>query len=1079
MTSLVNHSITNLINGVSQQATSVRLDNQLEEQINCFSDVTKGLTIRNGFELQNVVEADLSERNNIEFTIDDVKYMIAINADDATPAIHIPMTADVQALATTITDLDYFKNTSSDDLRIVENKDFVYILNKNKVVGTNNLKQAFYDIKVTNLLTGLTDDSWSSGDYTLTIEGVGDPDTSTTATESSDFVIDHNLEPYEVAALINADTALVAETGECYAQGSRGNYRLTFDSIPDNYVAPAVSVVESTAIQGSLSVITLEPAASGSFYNTDTFHIYFDTETNQFDYNISFTSSFYTYVWNGVEVGSEPQFSASKSLKVGNTTYFRGNFDSVNNRYSIRRETPSTVTADYTPSVVEPDTVSGAEYTVNKFADEAMIWVTGVAANQEYNVRIEYKDAATNTPQTPVTATASVGSTASNIKLNWVADTLSTTIHASPHFSTVVKDNAIHIYSTSQYAYVITNIEVDNNFDTSSISGVIKATLDNENAITDSSDLPPVFIDGFKVRIGGENDDTNYYLRYDSLFQGWKECGLDESRILDSATMPYIIDKNKVRREGSITIEPAAWERATAGDSESNPYPSFIDKTINDIFFYGSRLGVATDDSIILSAVDKPAMFFRTTCSKTLTSERVDIKLDSSKTGFNSIKNVVTYDGKLFLNTGAVQSVLLVNTAFDLSTARLSEVSSYTLGDRKPLPVENGLYFALYNNGYSNIISFEATGNNTYQAINTTRHVPTYIEGRVKKMEYADYCTVVSVEENKQVLYIQNRYTENGQVLQNAWHKWTTPYDIEHFYFEDNNLYVLMTAVDSEDTTYTLVTKYNLTPQVVTETTSDAYIGWIPYLDCWTKDKTLIENFPEFIGIDDKYGHRYDSVAEAYTSTEVNQTTIGVESEEFFDEVAPEYYWEIDGNTINLVWNGVDVITVGNSTQVEVTYDGYRYFRGELSDTADRYGISRATATPEQYYVDDIVYGVPFQLTITLSEVIPRQQTGDGFIVMNYAQLLLRRMRLFLSKSGVFDVVINFSDRDDYTVRYSGQPLGIMILGRASVSDINFPFPINGKSNSVEITISSDSSTPFNLLSAEWQAQLTIRGRNI
>jgi len=1068
MSSLVNHSVTNLINGVSQQATSVRLDNQLEAQVNCFSDVTKGLTIRNGFELQNVVSTDLAGRHPIEFTVDGTKYLVAIDAYAATKAVHIPMTADVEALTASLTAEEYFKDIISADLRVVENKDYVYILNKKKVVGTNNLVQAFYDIKITNDVTGTTDANWSTGSYTITITSEPDPAMGTVDTTTSNFLVSSTLAPHQVAAVINADTALTAETGVCYATGTKSDYRLTFEAVPEKYIAPTVSVTETVTITGALGAIYKEPSSG----------FYFDN-SNYVKYN--WQKKRYEYVWGGIIVGTWPQSAMTDVLKLGNITYYRGVYSDYADRYHIRREIPTTITANYTPSVTVPNTVSGIEYTDDKFSDKGMVWVTGVAANQEYNLRINYHDP-TVIPTEPLTQailTINPSTTTANIRLNWVAGQIQSKVNSFTHFSATQHGNAVYIYASTPYKYVIDSIEVDNSFDTTSLRSAVRASVNNASGIQAIDDLPPVFVEGFKIRVGNEDiKGANYYLRYDVDFQGWKECGLDESRVLDGSTMPYIIDKNEVRRDNVINIKPTTWERVRSGDEESNPYPTFVERTINDIFFYGSRLGVATDDSIILSAIDKPTVFFRTTCSKTITSDRVDIKLDSSKTGFNSIKDVVTYDGKLLLNTGTVQSQLLVNTSFDLSSARLSEVSSYTLGDKRPLPVENGLYFALYNNGFTNIYNYQASGGNTYQSVNVTRHVPTYIEGHIKQMSYAANFTVCSVEEDSKVLYVQNRYTENGEVLQNAWHKWTLPYDLEHFYFEDNNLYLLFSAEDSVATTYTLVTKYDLTPQVVTESDKDAYIGWIPYLDCWTKDKTLIENFPEFIGINDKYGEPYDTVTEAYDSTEVTQINTGTVDGPYFDESSPEYYWEVDGDTINLVWNGVPVVTVGNSTQIEFDYSGYRYYRGDLLGT-NRYGVSRATTTSETYYLDNMVYGISFPVTVTFSEIIPRQQTPSGFVVMNYANLLLRRMRLLLSKSGFFTVTIDFADRNDYSAKYSGQPLGRALLGRNSVSDINFNFPINGKSDKVNITITSDTSTPFNLLSAEWQGQLTVKGRNI
>lgn len=1101
MGSLVNHSVTNLINGVSQQATSVRLDNQFEEQINCFSDVTKGLTIRNGFELQNVVQADLEGRQPIEFTVDEEKFLVGLDVDSATQAVHIPLTADVTALTASVTGPEYFKDIDSSSLRVVENKDYVYILNKNKTVGTTSLKKAFYDIEIINQLSLKTDNNFDTGEYELTIQAKKSPDSPFSPIEETrTFTVAFDAEPFEVAAAINAEVALTDQTGECFAEGTKGNYRLTFEAIPENFIKPIITATESVDITGDFTTITPTPFSGGFRFDENNFILQYIVDEQALYGNFTNRYRYTRYYWDGVliyEVKDNPSVTYDdyyKTYKDGNSTYFLGSFvgtssageivPSGGSLYSIRKEEVTTLNADYTVNITASKE-STDENTDDRISDKGMVWVTGVASDQTYKVTINYHAAnAPNTPLSESTSVVNVGTNVSQIKLSWVADQLKNDIDGFTDFSADRKgSNAIYIYSTSEYEYVIDSIEVDNSFDTFSLQSAVRASTGNTSGITDISSLPPVFVEGFKVRVGDENvEGANYYLKYKQDFQGWKESALDESRIFDSTTMPYIIDKAEVRRDRVINIKPTTWERVRAGDDESNPSPSFVDRNINDIFFYGSRLGFATDDSIVMSAIDKPTVFFRTTCSKVVISDRVDIDLDSSKTGYNSIKDVVTFDGRLMLNTGSVQSALLVNTSFDLTSARLSEVSSFTLGDKKPLPVEDGLYFALFNNGFTNIFSYQNAGQKTYQAVNITQHIPTYIKGTVKNMAYAANFTVCSVEEDESVLYVQNRYVENNEVLQNAWHKWTLPYNVKHFFFEDNNLYVFFSAKDSSDDTFTLVTKYDLVPQVVTESGEDAYIGWIPYLDCWTKDKTLIENFPEFVGINDKYGTPYDTVAEAYDSTEVNQKNLGAIDGPYFDESAPEYYWEIDGDTINIVWGGSPIVTVGNTTQIEFDYndgvDVYRYIRGEDQGNG-KFEVSRTVVTTETYYLDDMVYGVKFPITVTFSEITPRQQTQSGFIALNYANLLLRRMRLLLSKSGVFTVTVDFSDREDYSATYAGLPVGRALLGRNTVSDINFNFPINGRSNSVNITITSDTSTPFNLLSTEWQGQLTIKGRNI
>lgn len=1078
MSNLVNHSVTNLINGVSQQPTSVRLDNQLEEQINTFSDITKGLTIRNGLEIKNKVELDIANRYKFEFNLDGKKYLLALDTEAASPLIHVPLSADTTALAASITDPEYFKGIASGDLKVVENKDKVYILNRNKQVGMSTLKSTFYDINIRNQTSGANDANWSVGDYTLTITSVADPETSATAVESpAAFVIDSTMTLQDIVADINA-SSIVNEVGECEAIGHIGQFRLFFEDIPRDFIAPTITAVEGTAITNDVTTVQYDPTTQD--FRFDSSNCYATQTTSGYDYKLQ---------WDNIVVGNI--FSATKKtvFTIGIYRYYLAYLGSITNNgvtqlsYAIRREWDLVTTDAYEVFISQPNTVTGEEFTADKFADQGMLWVTGVASNQTYDVTVEYEDAS-GTPQTPLALTTiSVGTTTSNIKLNWVADQIRSQLDASTHFSSVAADvygNAVHFYSTTPYAYKITAIKVDNNFDTSSLNAAIKASTENTSGITDISDLPPLFSDGFKVRVGDTSvKGANYYLSYDSEFEGWKESGLDESRVLDNLTMPYVIDKDRVRKEGVITLEPTEWASSQAGDAESNKEPSFIERNIKDLFFYGSRLGLATDDTLVMSEIDDTSNFFRSTTSKTVTSDRVDIKLDSSKIGYDAIDSVTIYDGKLLVNTGSTQSILLVNTAFELATARLSQVSSYTLGKISPLSVGSGIYFAVPNGGKTNIFNYFAAAGNTYEAENITKHVPTYVNGTVDKMDYADNLAVLGVQEDKKTLYIQNRYSNGPQLLQNAWHKWQLPYDVEYFYFQDNNLYVLMTAEDDSSDTFTFVTKFDLTPQIVEEDTGSTYIGWTPYLDCYTKDKTLIENFSEFIGIDDKYGTVYDSVAEAYASTEVTQVDTGALVGPFYSSTSVAYSWQVDGNTNRIIWADGSEILIGNTALTQFDLGGFRYYKGDESVDTGFFEVSRAPITSSTFYNDDIVYGIKFEATVELSEVIPRKQGQEGFTVMNYAQLILRRMRLYLGNTGVFKVNVNFTDRADYEVTYTGKPLGKIILGRNSVSDINFQFPINGKSDKIKITISTDSSAPFSLLSAEWQGKLTVRGRNI
>lgn len=1233
---LVNHSVTNLINGVSEQAPSVRLDNQLEEQINCFSDVTRGLTKRNGLELKQITQLDIEDRFKITFTIDGIKHMVALDANDGvTPLKYVPLSTDVDALAVAINESQYFKEMSRGDLQVIEDKEKVYLLNRRQIVGGASSRATYFDIKLIRQNDFTTPTTWDTGEYTITIDGVADPDHVPLQVAAGQVVVtvDRAKTLQQIADDINAVTALTDETGPCTVSGTISNYRISFNSIPTGYIYPTTVTVETTAITEGFDVFE----DSGWIGNS----------SNRVldDYDPSYEDS--RWFFGGSLISSSGN---SNSITVGGYTYYKGSLwrtsyasgDLDFKDYKIKRTRTVSTQYDYEVETTSPSTLgsSGTDITT-----KAMIWVTGVSADQTYDTTITYYDV--TTPMTLLTHTSStaVGTTPSNIRLNYVATDIKNDYDGHADFSAVVYDNAVLVTVASGFA--ISKVETTNNYDITSINGVVEAIQGNKEGIKTIETLPPSFADDFKVRVSSEsNDKSNYYMTYDSDFKGWKEAGLDESRFIDFTTMPYVIDKTKTKESGIVTIEPSSWAQALAGDEQSNVDPSFVGRTINDMFFYGSRLGFATDDTLALSEIDEHDTFYRTTTSQTKTSDRVDIKLDSSKIGYDPIKHVITYDGKLFLNTGSNQSILLVNNAFELTSARLSEVSSYSLGDNKPIPVGSGLYFANTTQGVTNVFNYVPSANNKYEAIEMTKHCPKYLKGDFKDIAYSSDVAVVSTFDDKKVLYVQNRYSQGSQMLQNAWHKWVLPFDVEHFYFDNNVLFIIMSSFDDgEVNKYTIVTQYDLKPQEVELIDDEIYIGWTPFVDCYTKDKSLIETFSEFGGVNDKSGVSFDTVQEAYDSTErtqqdlvgsntddvvwgnkVNVTAtgntlektggvsgawdagafsdnsiasgdadlefsiysitgmkymigfsvgdtdqnypdvdfgvhqdegqiyafyqgalvfngplisigdriklavesgsvvlyrndmpiytfasaasypLGVDTSIFFTgnrienviihspapydgtnpigpyfskSVTPLYYWKTDGNLNTIIWNDGTPITFGNNTLTEYDIGGYKYLKGDTDDGTGHFEVSRLELTESTYYLDEMLYGVDFKSDITLSQVVPRQQTQEGFTTFNYATLMLRRMRLLLSKSGLFNVTVDFKDRTDYVTKYTGLPLGEFVVGRGTVSDINFNFPINGKSDRVEIRLETQDSTPFNLLSTEWQGQLIRKGRNV
>ena len=1074
MAGLVDHSITNLINGVSQQAPSVRLDNQLEEQVNCFSDVTKGLTIRNGAQFNNLYSRDLSNRKIIEFSLDSERYVLGLDMTDPTQLVHIPLSANVNELVCSIDSTKYFDSFTDQDIKVVEDKDSVYILNRRSRVAEVNSKSAYVDVNTKSNYTGSIDKLWDSGTYSLTISSVATTGTKVLADLSVPIV--RSTTNAQIANIINSYYNGL-EVGVVSVRGDAGSYRISFNKLPNGFTAPNISTDAGT-LQQHTTVPSPQPATgyytSGPDYGAN-------VPTYVWRYGL-FNGKSYIYWGQSLSTQVSTVVAGNpSSLKLGNITYYRGPLLSGSTPnvklYEIRREIYNPIVISYTPVVSSVSVVSGGSVRDTK-ATEAMVVVSGVSDTQSYSVSVSYALAGGGTGVANASFTVSG---VSNIKLSTVAENLRVGIANSPLFATRY-NNAIYIYANGNSVAEILNVTVDNSFDLTSIYGTVRSTTTNAVGVNSPSKLPATFIDGFKVRIGDESTpkDSFYYLEYSSSFQGWQEVALDSSRKLDASTLPHRIDKNEVRETGVITIHQAPWVSPKSGDSLSNKSPSFLDASVKDLFFYGSRLGLATADTMILSEINDSLNFYRTTTSKVLISDRVDIKLDGAKLGFSGINSVSPSNGALIVNAGNSQAELLVNTSFDLTKARLSLVSSYNLGEFKPVTVESEIYYSLSVAGVTNIYSFGRAANG-YQSTQVTKHIPSYIKGNIIDIRYNSGVTIIRTDDDTKTLYVQSRFTSDGNMIQNSWHKWKLPYDILYTTFFNNKLNVLLKASDSTSAVRTLVCDVNLIPSTTNSNSFNGTqdIGWTPVLDCYTKDFTIASQFPEFIGMNTRLGTKFDTATQAHDTMYVSQDTLGAQSTPQYSSVSPVFKWKAEGNLNRITFNDGTEILAGNTNLNYLDNGGFRYFKGTESTTAGEYQVSRSSITNSTYYKDDILYGIPLQAKVTLSEVVPRQKSQDGsYVVMNYAILMLRRMRLLMGNSGLFNVSVKFKDRQGYTMYYTGQPLGSLTLDKAGISDINFSFPINAKADKVLIDITSSSGMPFNLLAAEWQGKLTQRGRN-
>ncbi len=282
------------------------------------------------------------------------------------------------------------------------------------------------------------------------------------------------------------------------------------------------------------------------------------------------------------------------------------------------------------------------------------------------------------------------------------------------------------------------------------------------------TDLPKQCFNNFSIKVKGDADidQDDYFVRFSTKDKSefgegtWVEClgwTRDESEsgvltaietTLDATTMPVtlvpVLDSNgdvssfKLQSpEEDLNPTPpetSGWAKRAAGNDETNPFPSFVGKTINDVFFFKNRLGFLTDSNVIFSEADEYFNFFRTTTQQLLDSAPIDVGLSHTKVAV--LQYAKAFQEKLMLFSDSSQFVLRGADVLSPKTVAISPVSEYDTTDNvEPLVLGNYIYFPFNRDKYVGMYEYFVDNNTeVFEAQEITEHVSKYIPSSVRMM---------------------------------------------------------------------------------------------------------------------------------------------------------------------------------------------------------------------------------------------------------------------------------------------------------------------------------------------------------
>lgn len=543
------------------------------------------------------------------------------------------------------------------------------------------------------------------------------------------------------------------------------------------------------------------------------------------------------------------------------------------------------------------------------------------------------------------------------------------------------------------------------------------------------TNLPARGYPGFKTEVQGEGSSfsTSYWVEFvtdaSNPYGGvWKEtCKPSERRALDASTMPHVLVREA---DGTFTLKPADWDKRKVGDvTESNPFPSFVDRTINDIFFHRNRLGFLSGENMIMSVSGSFFDFFKGSAIQVLDTDPIDIAASNTKVAI--LNHAVPWNETLLLVSDQTQFMLgKTNDILTVKNASLDPTTQFECSKAaKPIAVGNYVYFVQNRNDYSLVREFAVDEyTQAKDAQDITSHVPKYIPAGVFKLAASNTENIIVALSHfaPNVIFVYQYYYANGTKLQSAWHKWTLGAGdtVLSADFIESDLHLL---VGRSDGIY--MEKMTVTPNL-----AEGSLQATPRLDRML-DETQITDM---------------------TYNPVNNTT-GF-SLPFIPPDGEEW--------VLIAWDGnPGYLSAGRKVD---------YTRTGTSIVANGGNLAHFR------------FGRVMKARYRFSQFMVREQApGGGQNAVGEGRINIRRLALTHGRSGYFRVEVTPQGRGTFVNIMNGRKVGQLVLGLPAMNEGVFKVPIMGRNTELTVELVSDEYLPFSILSADWEGIYTIRSRRI
>jgi hypothetical protein len=535
--------------------------------------------------------------------------------------------------------------------------------------------------------------------------------------------------------------------------------------------------------------------------------------------------------------------------------------------------------------------------------------------------------------------------------------------------------------------------------------------------------LPAQAPDDYIVEITGESASSgdNYWVQYQAESHVWRETV--KPAILDSInvnTMPHSLIR---LANGNFEFRPVTWGKKSAGDEVTNPFPSFVDSTINDVFFFRNRLGFLTGENAVMSRSAKYFDFFPASVATLSDDDPIDVAISHNRVSV--LKYAVPFSEQLLLWSDQAQFVLSSDGILSSKNIQLDLTTEFDVSDdARPFGIGRGVYFVSPRASYSSVKRYYAVQDVSAvkSAEDISAHIPNYIPNTVFALHGSgteNFLAVLSDGAPSCVFIYKFLYQEE-QVVQQSWSHWE--------FGEDSTV---LSAVCIGSFMWVVIKRAGGITlerlQFTLDTVDYVHEPFRAYMDMKTPAQSALyedDEFRSLIRLKDLYG---------FTPTYGNFYVVGG-----------------DGN-----------VTLFNEPVGGWVGDGDLWLNGDTSG---------------QWFT----VGRQFGFTYGFSKFLIKQTGDDGSTTTeDIGRLQLRRAWVNYQDSGAFDIAVdNGSTQFNYTM--AGGRMGInKWVGQLSLGAGQFKYPISGNALNQEVFIFSSAPTPLSIIGCGWEGNYLRRSSGL